>query len=72
MSRTMTRDATNHAKALKVYWIRDGALYYRVWRNDWFGDQFERMEHQDFKRVERVCRMLSIPFEEHFDEDDQH
>jgi hypothetical protein len=55
---------------MKILWLQDGTLpRYRIWRSDWFGDQFEIVDKQTLDQIEKVCNMFGIGFFEH--EDDQ-
>lgn len=55
----------------KLLYIQDGTLpRYRVWRDDWSGDQFEVLSAEDFNKLNNMCKRFSILLEEHFDEDE--
>ena len=32
----------------------------RIWRDDWFGDQFEVVTEAEFQEIERFCTRFSI------------
>jgi len=49
---------------LGIGWRTHSAGVYRVWRSDWFSDQFELVITPEFKEIEKVCRRFSIPFTE--------
>lgn len=50
----------------KIQWIADGARY-RVWRTDWYHDQFELMTLAEWASVKWVCEKFNIPFEENIE-----
>lgn len=45
---------------LSFGWRPHMAGVVRVWRSDWFGDQFELMTEKDFADLRRVCKRFSI------------
>lgn len=42
-------------------WHHEGAKERRIWRNDWYGDQFEIMTDKAFGITQGVCQIFSIP-----------
>lgn len=46
---------------LQFFWRQDRDMF-RVWRNDWEGDQFEVLVLLDFDRLSNFLRRFSIPF----------
>lgn len=61
--------AAEHPKPLKmleIYWLwhegggADPFARRRVWRSDWFGDQFEIVNTQQFVEIQTFCRLFSI------------
>lgn len=40
---------------------------YRIWRTHW-GGMFEIIEKKEFKTLERMCKLLNIPIQEHLDD----
>lgn len=44
-------------------------IRYRVWRDDWFGDQFEILGPDNFRDLSRYAEQFNIPMIEHSDDD---
>lgn len=40
---------------------------YRVWRSDWYGDQFETLNEEQFKAAKEVFKRFSFALIEEFD-----
>ena len=60
-----------HIKASKsvtpltwCYFHEEGMNRYRVWRSDWFNDQFEIMSPEVFNTFKNLAPLLSIPLTE--------
>lgn len=45
---------------LSFEWRPHMAGVVRVWRSDWFGDQFELMTEKDFANLRSVCKRFNI------------
>lgn len=41
----------------------DGRTY-RVWRSNWFGDQFEILNSEEFDTLSALAKRFNIPFTE--------
>lgn len=39
--------------------LEDGDMY-RVWRNDWYGDQFEVLNEEEFNNLKTLCKRFSL------------
>jgi hypothetical protein len=65
------RAFTSQEVPLSLRWRFDdsGGQTFRVWRNNWRGDQFEVMGITAFNEISRVCKMFSIPFLNYNNED---
>lgn len=58
-------------KRLELHWRPhdSSATEIRVWRNNWFGDQFEVLSIAQFNMLSRFCTMFNIPLvDQTFDE----
>lgn len=54
---------------LSLRWREHDTDHVRVWRNDWFGDQFEVMSMAQFNNLSLMCRQFSIPLIDYSNED---
>jgi len=52
---------------LEWYYLRDRE-FYRVWRSDWFGDQFEVFTQPEFAVLGMLAKRLNIPLTEYVDD----
>jgi hypothetical protein len=50
-------------------WHDTSEIARRVWRTDWFGDQFEILGPDNFVDLERVCKRFAISMIDMNDED---
>lgn len=58
--RTRRQDTDINARLIALYWRKDRDMF-RVWRHDWFGDQFEVINEHKFDHLQDMCKMFSIP-----------
>jgi hypothetical protein len=40
---------------------------YRVWRGDWFGDQFQVLTVEEFEKLKWACDKMGIILKEQYD-----
>lgn len=58
------------ASPIELHWRPHDGDFVRVWRSDWFGDQFEVMPIARFNELSRLCRTFSIPLVDDTGDDD--
>lgn len=56
------------AEPFALHYRTDGDTW-RVWRSDWFGDQFEVLEGEQIFHLQQLAKRLSIPLIDHSNED---
>lgn len=54
---------------MKLFFSRHDPDSVRVWRSEWFGDQFEVIPNEDLEVIERVMPHFGVTVEEYQDED---
>lgn len=56
---------------MKLFWRSHNSddSYRLVWREDWYGDQFEIVAIDDFETLETLAKPFGIHFEEAKDQD---
>jgi hypothetical protein len=47
-------------KPFAFQWREHDGDHVRVWRTDWFGDQFEVVTRDRFAEIESVCKQFAI------------
>lgn len=65
----ITRSAQTLPPPLEIHYRKDRSVY-RVWRNDWAGDQFNVVEWNHLARIEYTCKLFGIPFVDKTGDDD--
>lgn len=50
---------------MKLYWCRHDPDSIRIWRDDWFGDQFEVIPNDDLAVINRVMPFFGVTVEPH-------
>lgn len=50
-------------------WRPHDTNHVRVWKNSWFGDQFEILSIAQFNELSRFCKQFSILLVDYTDED---
>lgn len=54
---------------LELRWRSHDTQHVRVWRSDWFGDQFEILGIAAFNELSRFAKMFGIPVIDYSNED---
>lgn len=66
MSKTKSKTLFQQLKAENEIHYRDGGQgTVRVWRADWFGDQFEVVSTAEFATFRALAKKLQFTFQEH-------
>lgn len=54
---------------MKLYYVKDRSMY-RIGRSDWPSDAFNVVDYATFLKVQEVCKLMSIVFEDATDDED--